>query len=202
MNSSPEGADIFVDEGFVGNAPAVLKIQAGKHEIRIALDGYEEWKRPVDITADSELTLSPTLKKKEDSAATPAIAPTARQGIYFETAKKLEGKQFYILPAAYVRLTTRDPILHFDESKGKYYSLHAPSGLMYEFRDYSESKGSYGKIYRELVSIRDVSGIGTSATLIFDAVNKPKRSGVVTFRFSSDKVFWKLFNQCFAKSLP
>ncbi|MCI0606334.1 PEGA domain-containing protein [bacterium] len=202
VNCSPEGADIFVDDAFVGNAPAVLKIEAGKHEIRISLNGYEDWKRPVDILADSELTLSPTLTKKQNST-TPAWNPESpRPGIQFDTATRLEGKQFYILPPAYVRLTSRDPMLHFDETKGKYYTLHAPSGFIYEFRDYNESKGRFGKIYRELIAIRDVDWTGKTATLIVDAVNKPKRSGVVHFRFSSDKVFWKLFNQCFATSLP
>jgi PEGA domain len=202
VNCSPEGAEIFVDDAFVGNAPAVLKIEAGKHEIRISLAGYEDWKRPVDILADSELTLNPTLKKIQDSAPPGAKPESPRSGIQFDTAIRLVRKQYYILHPLYARLTSRDPILHFDETKGKYYTLHAPSGLIYEFRDYNESKGKFGKIYREQVVIRDVDWNDTTATMIVDAVNKPKRSGVIHFRFSSDKTFWKLFNQCFATSLP
>jgi hypothetical protein len=145
VNCSPEGADIFVDNAFVGNAPAVLKIEAGKHEIRIALKGYEEWKRPVDVLADSELTLNPTLKKKQGSAVTTAQPESPRMGIQFDTPIRLVRKQYYILHPLYARLTTRDPMLHFDETKGKYYTLHAPTGFIYEFRDYSESKSKYGK---------------------------------------------------------
>ena len=201
VNSSPEGADVFVDNSFVGNAPAVLKIEAGKHEIRISLNGYEDWKRTVEILADSELTLNPTLQKKQESGVVAPESEPSKPGIQFDAVSKLKGKQFYVVEPIYARLTIREPVLHFAEGKGKYYTLFAPNGLTVEFRDYDESKNRYGKLYREQVVIRSVDWSTTTATLIVDAVNKPRRNGLVHFRFSSDKAFWKLFNQCFATSL-
>ena len=43
VTSKPDGADIYVDDAFVGNAPAELKLLAGIHQIRITLLGHQEW---------------------------------------------------------------------------------------------------------------------------------------------------------------
>jgi hypothetical protein len=38
--SNPAGADVSVDDAFVGSAPATLKLKPGKHTIKITMDGY------------------------------------------------------------------------------------------------------------------------------------------------------------------
>jgi hypothetical protein len=63
VTSNPEGADVWVDGAFVGNAPAQLKLAAGKHTIRVASEGYKEWVKEVKVPAGSELTLNAVLKK-------------------------------------------------------------------------------------------------------------------------------------------
>jgi hypothetical protein len=42
VQSTPANADIFVDGAFIGNAPAALKVKAGKHTIRAVLSGYKD----------------------------------------------------------------------------------------------------------------------------------------------------------------
>lgn len=63
VDSSPANAEVYLDSAFVGNAPATLKIAAGKHVIRVALNGYKEWSKEITILADSELKLSAGLEK-------------------------------------------------------------------------------------------------------------------------------------------
>jgi hypothetical protein len=43
VNSTPSGADIFVDDNFAGNTPSTLNISAGKHVVAVRKPGFEEW---------------------------------------------------------------------------------------------------------------------------------------------------------------
>lgn len=62
VTSQPEGADIWVDDAFVGNAPAQLKLTPGKHRIRVGKEGYKNWEKEISVTAGSELTINAPLK--------------------------------------------------------------------------------------------------------------------------------------------
>jgi hypothetical protein len=61
--STPDGSDISVDDAFVGNAPAKLKLKPGKHIIKISKIGYKDWTREMTALAGSEVTLTATLEK-------------------------------------------------------------------------------------------------------------------------------------------
>src|ERR1039458_3809995 len=47
----PDGAEIYVDGTFVGNAPTNLKLSTGKHTIRITRSGYKDWSREIGVQA-------------------------------------------------------------------------------------------------------------------------------------------------------
>ncbi len=55
--SDPQDAVIDVDEKFVGNAPAKLKLAAGSHIVVLKAAGFAEWKRTLEILKDSQVTL-------------------------------------------------------------------------------------------------------------------------------------------------
>jgi PEGA domain len=59
--SDPDGAEIYVDEKFVGNAPAKLKLAAGSHIMVIKAAGFAKWKRTLEILKYSQVTLKPVL---------------------------------------------------------------------------------------------------------------------------------------------
>ncbi|HEY8458950.1 MAG TPA: PEGA domain-containing protein [Blastocatellia bacterium] len=61
--SQPEGADIWVDNAFVGNAPAQLKLAPGKHRIKVGKEGFKNWEKEITVMAGSELTINAPLKK-------------------------------------------------------------------------------------------------------------------------------------------
>ena len=63
VDSVPEAAEIYVDGAFVGNTPAKLPLPAGKHQIRIALLGFQDWVREIEVLSNSDVTLSAALKK-------------------------------------------------------------------------------------------------------------------------------------------
>ena len=39
VTSTPDGAEVYVDEDLVGNAPATLKLSAGKHTVKVSQKG-------------------------------------------------------------------------------------------------------------------------------------------------------------------
>jgi hypothetical protein len=63
VTSQPEDADIWVDDAFVGNAPAQLKLTPGKHRIRVGKEGFKNWEKEITVTVGSELTVNAPLKK-------------------------------------------------------------------------------------------------------------------------------------------
>jgi S1-C subfamily serine protease len=63
ITSEPDDAEIYVDDKFVGNAPAKLKLAAGSHIVVIKAAGFAEWKRTLEILKDSQVTLKPVLDR-------------------------------------------------------------------------------------------------------------------------------------------
>jgi hypothetical protein len=63
VTSTPDGADVYVDDNFVGNAPATLKLLPGKHTVKVQQDGYKAWTKDVSVFADSEANLKASLSK-------------------------------------------------------------------------------------------------------------------------------------------
>ena len=64
VNSTPGNADIYVDDKFVGNTPAVLNLSGGSHHVVVKMEGYKDWDRTLEIVKDSELSLGATLNLK------------------------------------------------------------------------------------------------------------------------------------------
>ena len=61
--STPAGADVTVDEAFMGNSPAKLRLKAGKHTIKVTMSGYKDWSREMTVMSGSEVNLTATLEK-------------------------------------------------------------------------------------------------------------------------------------------
>jgi len=61
ITSTPDGADVYVDGKFVGNAPETIKLSVGAHTIRLAAEGRKDWERSVEVLKDSQLNLKAQL---------------------------------------------------------------------------------------------------------------------------------------------
>jgi len=51
-----------VDEKFVGNTPAKLKLTEGGHVMVLRAVGFIEWKRTLEVLKGSQVTLKPVLE--------------------------------------------------------------------------------------------------------------------------------------------
>lgn len=65
LNSDPQGADIYVDDKFVGDTPSTLELTQGNHTMHVEASGYEPWVRDLEVAAGNEVTLQPKLKSRK-----------------------------------------------------------------------------------------------------------------------------------------
>jgi hypothetical protein len=45
VSSTPAGADVEVDNKFIGNTPTSVNVPSGEHSIKISKKGYKNWER-------------------------------------------------------------------------------------------------------------------------------------------------------------
>jgi hypothetical protein len=62
ISSDTDGAEIFVDDKFLGNAPASLKLPAGSHAILLKFPGHAEWRRTLEVLKSSKTSLRAILE--------------------------------------------------------------------------------------------------------------------------------------------
>jgi hypothetical protein len=62
ISSDPDGAEIFVDDKFLGNAPATLKLPAGSHAIVLKFPGHADWRRTLEVLKSSKTSLKAALE--------------------------------------------------------------------------------------------------------------------------------------------
>jgi len=61
--SVPDGADIEVDGGFVGNTPSDVQVPEGKHTVAVKKSGFKDWERKLKVSAGSSVHLNAELEK-------------------------------------------------------------------------------------------------------------------------------------------
>jgi len=62
IRSNPPNAEIYVDDRFMGNTPAVLRLPPGEHQIRLILGGSSRWERMLAVTPGGESNIQATLE--------------------------------------------------------------------------------------------------------------------------------------------
>lgn len=76
VGSTPIGADIYIDQNFVGNTPSTVSVPAGKHSVSVRKPGYQDWTRDMNFSGGT-ITLSAVLVS---GANTPTSAATVDMG--------------------------------------------------------------------------------------------------------------------------
>lgn len=62
VNSNPPNAEIYVDDKYMGTTPAVLKLPAGEHQIRLVAAGRPRWERLMAVTPGGEANIQATIE--------------------------------------------------------------------------------------------------------------------------------------------
>jgi PEGA domain-containing protein len=62
VTSTPDGAEVNCDGNFVGNTPSTLKLEAGKHTVRVTATGSQDWSRDISLQSGSIVHLNAALQ--------------------------------------------------------------------------------------------------------------------------------------------
>jgi hypothetical protein len=64
IKSTPDGAEITVDEKFMGSTPSSLRLPAGDHKIKLEKSGFKTWERTLTVGVGATTRLDATLEKQ------------------------------------------------------------------------------------------------------------------------------------------
>ena len=62
ITSDPDSAEIFVDDKFLGNAPATLRLPPGSHAIVLKFPNHADWRRTLEVLKSSKTSLKAALE--------------------------------------------------------------------------------------------------------------------------------------------
>ncbi|MBI5687134.1 MAG: PEGA domain-containing protein [Verrucomicrobia bacterium] len=63
--STPEKAKVYLDGSYVGDSPqSIQNVLAGKHQVRVELDGYEPFEQEAEVKSMKEFNVDALLKEK------------------------------------------------------------------------------------------------------------------------------------------
>jgi hypothetical protein len=64
VKSTPDGADITVDDKYVGSTPSNLKLAPGDHKIKLEKSGFKMWERTLAVSTGGTTNVNATLDKE------------------------------------------------------------------------------------------------------------------------------------------
>jgi hypothetical protein len=64
VKSTPDGADITVDDKYMGSTPSTLKLAPGDHKIKLEKSGFKAWERTLAVSAGGNANVNATLEKE------------------------------------------------------------------------------------------------------------------------------------------
>jgi hypothetical protein len=57
IRSEPDGAEIYLDDQFLGSTPSMLRVSEGAHTVMLKLPGRADWRRSIRILKESNETV-------------------------------------------------------------------------------------------------------------------------------------------------
>ncbi len=65
IKTIPDGAEITVDDKFMGSTPSSLRLAVGDHKIKLGKSGFKTWERTMTVSAGASAIIDATLEKQE-----------------------------------------------------------------------------------------------------------------------------------------
>lgn len=63
IKSTPDGAEITVDDKFVGTTPSTIQLSPGEHKIVVVKSGFKSWERTMTVNPNGSVNLDISLEK-------------------------------------------------------------------------------------------------------------------------------------------
>ena len=64
VKSTPDGAEIMVDEKFMGSTPSSLRLATGDHKIKLQKSGFKIWERTLTVSEGATAVIDAALEKE------------------------------------------------------------------------------------------------------------------------------------------
>jgi hypothetical protein len=64
IKSTPDGAEITVDEKYMGSTPSALRLPPGDHKIKIEKSGFKSWEKTLTVTGGGTVSVDATLESQ------------------------------------------------------------------------------------------------------------------------------------------
>jgi hypothetical protein len=64
VKSTPDSAEISVDEKFMGSTPSTLRLTPGDHRIKIEKSGFKAWEKVLTVTTGESATVNASLEQQ------------------------------------------------------------------------------------------------------------------------------------------
>jgi PEGA domain len=64
VNSTPDAAEITVDDKYRGSTPAILKLSTGDHRVKLEKAGFRSWEKTLTLSGGENTKISATLDKE------------------------------------------------------------------------------------------------------------------------------------------
>lgn len=61
IKSTPDGAEITVDDKYRGSTPSTLKLTSGEHKIRVEKTGFKPWEKVLTVNGGENMTVNASL---------------------------------------------------------------------------------------------------------------------------------------------
>jgi PDZ domain/PEGA domain len=111
--SNPDAGDVYVDDEFVGNSPAVLKLKSGRHVIRVKMSGYQDWERELVVSGgtvnlNAKLEAGSSGPAPESSSTTLAKSQTASIAVTTASKPETQRSPETKISSEWIGITTRD----------------------------------------------------------------------------------------------
>jgi hypothetical protein len=91
------GADIYVDQNFVGNTPSTVNAPSGKHSITVRKPGFQDWVREMNLSGGT-ITLAAELVP---GSTVPSAAPQGQaQSVQLQNADVTATSEVSVAEAA------------------------------------------------------------------------------------------------------
>jgi len=72
IKSTPDGAEITVDEKYIGSTPSALRLSVGDHKIKLEKSGFKSWKKTLTVSSGGKIQISADLQASEGTPTQPA----------------------------------------------------------------------------------------------------------------------------------
>jgi hypothetical protein len=71
IKSTPDGAEITVDEKYMGSTPSALRLSAGDHKIKLEKSGFKSWEKTLTVSSGGKIQISADLQASDGTPTQP-----------------------------------------------------------------------------------------------------------------------------------